>query len=804
MLQGHLDIIEPTHIVGWAFDDQDMSRRVELALYDSDEPVLRFKADKLRHDFKERGQGDGFYGFWVALPKDLFNLPVHRLSVRFVETGRDIANSPQVLHASHPQADEIFSRWLLSRIDGMAGAAGRTEELGPLLALCVNALDRVLSAQARLEEGHAGAATTELALSEMPERMREAIERAARLVPPFHMPLIRHPSISIVIAATPSLRETLVLLNALVEPAREAGAEVICVDATGSAELALAPLIARGGVRFLKTGKAGTMLDAYRLGLGLAQGRYVLFLSGVRALARDALRLLRQTIEDADDRALVSPRLVGPDDRIIEAGTRLTLASGRVQLGRFDTANSRLHALRRSSDDISPQAFMVAREHLAALGNLDGLETYAELGMADLAFRAREAGGQVLAQGASDATLSSELALMPSQQGARLAFVKRWQTSLDALAQRPSLLLVRRALVIDERLPQPDQDAASHAVLSHCESLVRLGFHVEMIGLDDGDNSAPSARRLNALGIEAHTGIEDIEAFITGRSGQFDLVYLHRVSVASKFMTVCRASQPKARIVYSVADLHFLRLGRQADIENDDALREHARAVEADEKRCLREADQIITHSTIERDWIEQFVEHKKPVHRLLWSYRIRKEVAPFAARRDVAFLGNFHHKPNGDAVRHFAREIWPRIRAEVGDQQFEVAGAHIEAASFEDLGEGVRLRGFVQDVDAYLDGKRLTIAPLRFGAGVKGKVLQSFAAGVPCVLTPIAAEGMGLSPELTALLVAETRDDFVEGVVRLMRDALSWQEASEALIRWASEEVSSSRLDATMAHLIA
>lgn len=799
LLKGHLDKVEQTHIIGWAFDADDMSRRVELELYDGNELVFRFTADKLRHDFLNRGQGDGCYGFWVNLPRDLFCQSVHRLSVKFAETGQHLGNSPQNYFSGNSDADETFARWVLSRVDSIGAAAGRPEDLTPLLALCTNALSKTLEAQARLEDSHGTTATTTLALAELPERLRAVAERAARDFTPFHLPVVRQPAISIIVQASPSLRDTLGLLKSLVEPARACAAEVICIDATGSAELTVVPLFARGGVRLVKTGATGTMLEAYRLGAAMARGAHLLFLSGASALPRRTLDLLRETLVACDNQAIVAPRLVGPDGRILESGTRISIASGRVQLGRFDQAEAALHRLRRTSDDVSPQAFMIHRALFERVGGFEGTEDYGVLGVTDLAFRVRAAGGQVVSQGAAGLALVAEMPLAPMPKGARLAFTKRWQGELDRLSRQPKLVTHRRALVMDERLPQPQQDAASNAVLSHAESLVRLGYHVEMIGLDDNGEEAASIEMLNAHGIEAHGRIDDVSAYIAARQGQFDLVYLHRISIARRFIDLCKSAQPRAQVIYSVADLHFLRMGRQAELENDDTLREQARAVERDEKRCLEVADQIVTHSTLEGDWIEKFLHASKPVHRVLWSYRIAPAPAPFAQRNGLAFIGNFRHRPNGDAVRHFTREVWPQIHKAVPGQPLDIAGAHIEAAGFENLGDGVTLRGFVQDIDAYLATKRLTVAPLRFGAGVKGKVLQSFAQGVPCVMTPIAAEGMGLTPEITEMLVADDDAVFRERVINLLKDDAAWEKASRLIAQWAQTSLAPEAIDRVM-----
>ena len=146
-----------------------------------------------------------------------------------------------------------------------------------------------------------------------------------------------------------------------------------------------------------------------------------------------------------------------------------------------------------------------------------------------------------------------------------------------------------------------------------------------------------------------------------------------------------------------------------------------------------------------------------------------------WSQREDLLFVGGFRHPPNVDALLWFAREVFPRIRAAQPGMQFHCIGgdvpAEVQALSAID---GIRIHGHVPDLQPWLDGCRLSVAPLRYGAGVKGKVNQAMAHGLPVVATSPAVEGMHLIDGQDAL-VADDAGGFADAVLRLHGDEALW-----------------------------
>jgi hypothetical protein len=277
------------------------------------------------------------------------------------------------------------------------------------------------------------------------------------------------------------------------------------------------------------------------------------------------------------------------------------------------------------------------------------------------------------------------------------------------------------ALVIDEAAPDAARDAASAALTSHMGALRRLGYAVAF------------AARAQAAAMLATT------------AGRVRLAYLHRLRSVLDWAAPIRAANPGVRVLYALADLESLRAARQAAVLGGAP----PRALEAAEAAAFAEVDAVITHSDAEAALLAR----RHPglaVHVVPWAIASAPVTVPFAHRRGIGFLGNFGHAPNLDAAAMLLDAVMPRVwqRAPI---PCVIAGHRPPAALLARAGERVRVLASLPDAAALWRQVRVSAAPLRFGAGVKGKVLESLAAGIPCVASPLAAEAIALPPALIA-----------------------------------------------------
>jgi hypothetical protein len=311
-------------------------------------------------------------------------------------------------------------------------------------------------------------------------------------------------------------------------------------------------------------------------------------------------------------------------------------------------------------------------------------------------------------------------------------------------------------LVLDEAWPTPTLDAGSNAVISHMESFLRLGREVVFCataGAPRGAAAFAGMAQLQALGVACHgqdgaTAEECIRA-LAGRGTQ--AVYLHRLATAAAYGGLARQYAPRAKVIFSVADLHHLRLARQAEVTGRPDLAAQARAVKATEIWAMQLADCVVTHSRAEADYLRREIPGVN-VEIVPWAVPV---TAPLSARRNrehIAFIGGAGHAPNLDAVTHLARDIMPLVWQRAPAMKCFVAGDGWPVNLFEKFDPRMVSLGHQPDLAPLLAAVRLTVAPLRFGAGIKGKVLVSLAAGTPCAMSDVAAEGLPLDANLQAL----------------------------------------------------
>ncbi|MBS7541832.1 glycosyltransferase [Ancylobacter oerskovii] len=340
----------------------------------------------------------------------------------------------------------------------------------------------------------------------------------------------------------------------------------------------------------------------------------------------------------------------------------------------------------------------------------------------------------------------------------------------------------RRILVSDYRLPRPDVSAGERATFGVIADLCTLGFEVVFCATDLSD-TAPYRQDLEALGVTVIThasGYHSAGDYVREHGATFGAYYLVRFDVAEALLPAARQVAPDALVVLHAPDLYFLREGRAADLSGDPAMRAKAEATREREIAMMRAVDHVVLVSPAELPFLEAHLDRDKiSVFPALYS-PVVEDPPGYEERSDLFFLGGFKHTPNVDAVLWFVGKVWPRVRAALPDVEFHIVGAEAPPEVVA-LGNqpGVRHVGYVAELDPVLACYRLSVAPLLYGAGIKGKLGASLGAGVPSVCTTIGAEGMGIVDGLHAL-VRDEPEAFADAVIALYRDQALWSRLAE------------------------
>jgi glycosyltransferase involved in cell wall biosynthesis len=348
-----------------------------------------------------------------------------------------------------------------------------------------------------------------------------------------------------------------------------------------------------------------------------------------------------------------------------------------------------------------------------------------------------------------------------------------------------------RILVVNGALAVPDLDAGSLRLFRIVETLADEGHHVTFIS-QDGYRQERATARLTEMGVDVFPF--DFDAMrargvnIPGTAfdlpqllanGRFDVALLSFYYVAERYLPMIRALSPLTRVVIDTVDVHHVRERRGGELSGDRLTLAGAQETRRREQAIYGQADAVVVVS--EQDAAE--LEALAPAVPRFVISTIHAAAGPtpgFDRRSGVVFVGSFPHVPNVDAILDFHRTTWPAVRAALPDAELTVIGQKPPPAVLALDGLNVRVTGWVPDVGPYLDRARVSVAPIRYGAGVKGKIGEALSRGLPVVTTPIGAEGMGLRHGETAM-VAQDPEAFAAAIACLHRDRALWERMSAA-----------------------
>lgn len=614
---------------------------------------------------------------------------------------------------------------------------------------------------------------------------------------PFALPRWDAPQVSILIPVFNQFRFTHHCLAVLAAVKSERSFEVIVVD-DGSSDGTRQALSNYPGVRCLLNATNRGFIASCNQGAAAALGEHLVFLNNDTQVLPGWLDALIGTFEERSDAGLVGSRLIYPDGRQQEAGAILAADGSAWNYGHLDDPYKPQYSYLREVDYCSGAALAIPRALFERLGGFDEHFAPAYYEDADLAMRVRAAGYRVYYQPAARVVhfegVSAGTDRGPVVSGMkryqainREKFLGRWGSEIadwgvrgEDLERTKERWVRRRAFVVDNYLPTPDKESGSLRLVNLFRILQGLGYKVTF-GAANLEALEPYVSELQGLGVEVlyRPYVRSLKRHLAEQGALYDLVILSRADAAAAVMPHARRHCPNARIIYDTVDLHFLREARLAELTGDRATRRLAEQRRRQELGLIDAAHATLVVSEAELRLL-QVERPEARLHLVSNIHRIYGSAAPFEDRRDILFIGAFAHPPNGDAVRWLAREILPLVWAELPDLHCHIIGADPPADIRALAGPGLTLHGHVPDVAPFFNGCRLSVAPLRYGAGVKGKVNQSLAYGLPVVVTTQAAEGMYLVDGESAL-IADDAANFAAATLRLYRDRVLWERLSAA-----------------------
>jgi glycosyltransferase involved in cell wall biosynthesis len=381
---------------------------------------------------------------------------------------------------------------------------------------------------------------------------------------------------------------------------------------------------------------------------------------------------------------------------------------------------------------------------------------------------------------------------------------RRWgSAALESADPTLEPAMASRILVIDDLALAPHPLGRSHGLTAHIHLLGALGWEVSYVAARSMNDAGAMERIAAALSVKTcaapvYYSVEDV---FKRQRGCFDAVYVNGLASANRYLALAREYQPMAQIAFSVGRLDDLVHERRADVEARPELAAAGRRLGFLAFVASQMADVVIAHSTHEARILAARLPAKK-VHAVAAPFACNPTHVPFAARSGLAFVGPFEHLPNRDAAHWLLTKIMPLVWAQNPTLRCVVIGPGWNGAELATQNDRVAFIDPAETESSALSGFRLTVAPLRFDSGLSWGALESFAAGVPCVMTGVAAEGLPLSPPLEQL-VAQAADAFAHAILRYHMDERANLAASEAGLAMVAEHFSDERVRQALAAAI-
>lgn len=559
-----------------------------------------------------------------------------------------------------------------------------------------------------------------------------------------------------------------------------------------------------GGLRFENNSENLGFIRSCNKGAQLALGKLLVFLNNDTVIRAGWLDELVNTFNIIPGAGLAGSKLIYPDGRLQEAGGIIWRDGSGWNYGRLGDPNQPEYNYLREADYCSGASVMVPKE---LFDKLDGFDEYFAPAYgedSDLAFRVRQAGYKVLYQPLSQ-LIHYEGITSGKDTGAGIKahqvenakkLYARWQGVLanhGAPGIDPELEKDRpatgRVLVLDHCTPTPDQDAGSVTVVNIMRIMQSLGFKVSFIPEDNFLFIDPYTSDLQRIGIECFYApyAVSVEQHLKQYGQFYDAVIFFRVTVAERNLVAVQKYCPNAKLLFHTSDLHHLREMREAELKKSEHLLAEAKKTKQRELDLIRKVDATIVHSSTEKDLLEQELAGENAAQKIFlfsWAIDIPGAKSGFGKRDGIIFIGGFQHLPNVDAVIYFAKEIFPLIRNKLPNSKFLVVGSRAPQEVRDLAGNGIEVLGFVEDLQPMLDRCRLSVIPLRYGAGIKGKIGTCLSHGLPCVSTSIGIEGMDFQSE-EGVLVGDTPEAFAAEAVRLYDNRDLWENLSKAGLQY-------------------
>lgn len=565
--------------------------------------------------------------------------------------------------------------------------------------------------------------------------------------------------------------------------------EIIIINNASTDETSRLLSLFSNKIRVINNSGNEGFVIACNQGAKLARGRFLVFLNNDTLVQSKWLDHLLETIESDDSIGAVGSMLLYPNGRIQEAGGIVWRDGNAYLYGHSGHMGDYRYNYAREVDYCSGASLLVRKDLFESVGGFDLRYAPAYYEDTDLCMNVRASGYKVIYQPLSKvvhyegitAGVNLQSGFKRFQTINQTKFYEKWREvlerehlprsneNIDRAANRQKGLQI---LVCDETVPVTTKDSGSVRMFELLKLLTKHGrvTFSPLAVLDEPEH----ADNLHQIGIQI-VYYSDLKELLAKQ--KLDVAILSRPLVAKELMSFVRRHSPQTKIIYDTVDLYFLRLEREFKINNNPGSQKEAAQYKRLETRFAKEADQIWCVTDNDRDSLLS-VSPKAKIQIIPNVHTTQNIGLSFAEREGLLFVGGFAHRPNVDAMLYYKEQILSHLSRLLPNVKLHVVGSHPSQKIWELNSNNINVLGFVPDLEPLLNGCRVFVCPLRYGAGMKGKLGQALSHGLPVVTTSTGAEGMGLTHK-DQVLIEDDPEKFAALVAQVYQDENLWSTLS-------------------------
>jgi GT2 family glycosyltransferase len=549
-----------------------------------------------------------------------------------------------------------------------------------------------------------------------------------------------------------------------------------------------------------------------------ATSEYLLFLNNDTEPLPGFLDALLEVADNHLDVAIVGSRLIFPNGLLQEAGSIIWQDGSGHNYGRGEHADGPEYQMVREVDYCSGASLLVRNDFFISTGGFDSRYAPAYYEDVDLAFTARELGFRVVVaprsvvihhEGGSHGTNIST-GVKASQVVNHKKFFQKWSKTLELQPRQqevPLRVAANRAkninpilLFIDHDFITPDKDAGSLRSKGIMNACVELGYRIVFVA-DSPNLFGEPANDLRDESILVLGSQNDFQDFITEQYASVAAIFIARVEVAFKWLPQIESTCPEIPVIFDTVDLHHLRVSQHAKVINSQTLAMTASGIKRRELHVIKNTSATLVVNPKELGYLKNILPAASIFH-LGLIYDLRDQNTDWSSRKGLSFIANFGHLPNVDGLAWFIDYIWPLLDEDLRGDGLRVIGLDPPRELLDRKQAGIEFLGYVPNTSIYLQQTRVSIAPLRFGAGSKGKVCEAWANGLPVVGTSVALAGM-IEDSNDAYLVADSPSDFASMISMIYGNEQRWNSAQRGSSQILKRDYSSRSAKDRLEHVL-